>query len=186
MDINKVTAVYFVGAGGIGMSALIRYFLAKGKRVGGYDKTPSDLTEELKKEGADIHYEDNVALIGEAFKSPDDTLVVYTPAVPESHTELTYFRAHGFEVMKRARVLGEITKSSRGLCVAGTHGKTDCRCAVRAGRGASGQLYRLFSQLCLHVAGAGLPEGRCGQTAVAAGAAPRYGRGRTDRVFGRV
>ena len=124
MDINKVTAVYFVGAGGIGMSALIRYFLAKGKRVGGYDKTPSDLTEELKKEGADIHYEDNVALIGEAFKSPDDTLVVYAPAVPESHTELTYFRAHGFEVMKRARVLGEITKSSRGLCVAGTHGKT--------------------------------------------------------------
>ena len=83
--------------------------------MGGYDKTPSDLTEELKKEGADIHYEDNVALIGEAFKSPDDTLVVYTPAVPESHTELTYFRAHGFEVMKRARVLGEITKSSRGL-----------------------------------------------------------------------
>ena len=78
----------------------------------------------MKKEGADIHYEDNVALIGEAFKSPDDTLVVYTPAVPESHTELTYFRAHGFEVMKRARVLGEITKSSRGLCVAGTHGKT--------------------------------------------------------------
>ena len=77
-----------------------------------------------RKEGADIHYEDNVALIGEAFKSPDDTLVVYTPAVPESHTELTYFRAHGFEVMKRARVLGEITKSSRGLCVAGTHGKT--------------------------------------------------------------
>ena len=124
MDINKVTAVYFVGAGGIGMSALIRYFLSKGKRVGGYDKTPSDLTEELKKEGADIHYEDNVALIGEAFKSPDDTLVVYTPAVPESHTELTYFRAQGFEVMKRARVLGEITKSSRGLCVAGTHGKT--------------------------------------------------------------
>ena len=124
MDINKVTAVYFVGAGGIGMSALIRYFLAKGKRVSGYDKTPSDLTEELKKEGADIHYEDNVALIGEAFKSPDDTLVVYTPAVPESHTELTYFRAHSFEVMKRARVLGEITKSSRGLCVAGTHGKT--------------------------------------------------------------
>ena len=115
MDINKVTAVYFVGAGGIGMSALIRYFLAKGKRVGGYDKTPSDLTEELKKEGADIHYEDNVALIGEAFKSPDDTLVVYTPAVPESHTELTYFRAHDFEVMKRARVLGEITKSQPGF-----------------------------------------------------------------------
>ena len=103
MDINKVTAVYFVGAGGIGMSALIRYFLAKGKRVGGYDKTPSDLTEELKKEGADIHYEDNVALIGEAFKSPDDTLVVYTPAVPESHTELTYFRGHvSWERLRKA------------------------------------------------------------------------------------
>ena len=122
MDINKVTAVYFVGAGGIGMSALIRYFLAKGKRVGGYDKTPSDLTEELKKEGADIHYEDNVALIGEAFKSPDDTLVVYTPAVPESHTELTYFRAHGFEVMKRARVLGEITNND--LFYAGSFAET--------------------------------------------------------------
>lgn len=124
MDINKVTAVYFVGAGGIGMSALIRYFLSKGKQVGGYDKTPSDLTEELRKEGADIHYEDHIALVSEAFKSPADTLVVYTPAVPESHTELTYFREHGFEVMKRARVLGEITKCSRALCVAGTHGKT--------------------------------------------------------------
>ena len=96
MDINKVTAVYFVGAGGIGMSALIRYFLAKGKRVGGYDKTPSDLTEELKKEGADIHYEDNVALIGEAFKSPDDTLVVYTPAIPSDSLQFGFFRDGGF------------------------------------------------------------------------------------------
>ena len=106
------------------MSALIRYFLSKGKRVGGYDKTPSALTEELRKEGADIHYEDRVDRIGEAFRSPRETLVVYTPAVPESHTELTYFREHGFEVMKRAQVLGEITRSARGLCVAGTHGKT--------------------------------------------------------------
>lgn len=106
------------------MSALIRYFLSKGKRVGGYDKTPSALTEELRKEGADIHYEDRVDRIGEAFRSPRETLVVYTPAVPESHTELTYFRQHGFEVMKRAQVLGEITRSARGLCVAGTHGKT--------------------------------------------------------------
>ena len=124
MDINKVSAVYFVGAGGIGMSALIRYFLSKGKRVGGYDKTPSALTEALIKEGADIHYEDNVALIHDDYKSPDKALVVFTPAIPGSHTELTYFREHGFEVMKRARVLGEITKTSRGLCVAGTHGKT--------------------------------------------------------------
>lgn len=124
MDIDKLTAVYFVGAGGIGMSALIRYFLSKGKKVAGYDKTPSDLTETLRKEGAVIHYEDNVSLIPEAFRSPAATLVVYTPAVPESHTELLWFRAHGFEVMKRARVLGLITRSSRGLCIAGTHGKT--------------------------------------------------------------
>ena len=124
MDINRVASVYFVGAGGIGMSALIRYFLSKGKRVGGYDRTPSDLTEALRKEGADIHYTDDVALVADEFKSPEDTLVVYTPAVPESHTELAYFRARGFEVMKRARVLGEITRSARGLCVAGTHGKT--------------------------------------------------------------
>lgn len=124
MDINRVASVYFVGAGGIGMSALIRYFLSKGKRVGGYDRTPSDLTEALRKEGADIHYTDDVALVADVFKSPEDMLVVYTPAVPDSHTELAYFRARGFEVMKRARVLGEITRSARGLCVAGTHGKT--------------------------------------------------------------
>lgn len=124
MDINKITAVYFVGAGGIGMSALIRYFLSKGKQVAGYDKTPSDLTGQLNREGAAIHYEDSVALIPSSCKDPENTLVVYTPAVPESHTELTYFRTHGFEVMKRARVLGEITNCARGLCVAGTHGKT--------------------------------------------------------------
>ncbi|RHJ82431.1 UDP-N-acetylmuramate--L-alanine ligase [Parabacteroides sp. AM08-6] len=124
MDINKITAVYFVGAGGIGMSALIRYFLSKGKKVAGYDKTPTGLTEQLNYEGADIHYEDNVDLIPEDFTDPAKTLVVYTPAVPESHSELSYFRGNGFEVMKRARVLGEITNCTRGLCVAGTHGKT--------------------------------------------------------------
>lgn len=106
------------------MSALIRYFLFNGKKVAGYDKTPSELTEQLNREGAAIHYEDQVALIPDAFRNPADTLVVYTPAVPESHTELTYFRKNGFEVMKRARVLGEITNCTRGLCVAGTHGKT--------------------------------------------------------------
>ena len=124
MDINNITAVYFVGAGGIGMSALIRYFLSKGKMVAGYDKTPSGLTEQLNCEGAVIHYEDNVDLIPDGFTDPEKTLVVYTPAVPEDHSELSYFRENGFEVMKRARVLGEITGCSRGLCVAGTHGKT--------------------------------------------------------------
>ena len=124
MNINNITAVYFVGAGGIGMSALIRYFLSKGKKVAGYDKTPSGLTEQLNYEGASIHYEDDVDLIPDDFTDPAKTLVVYTPAVPESHSELCYFRGNGFEVMKRARVLGEITNCSRGLCVAGTHGKT--------------------------------------------------------------
>lgn len=124
MNIDNIRSVYFVGAGGIGMSALIRYFLSKGKRVAGYDRTPSDLTLLLNDEGAEIHYEDSVSLIPDYCKDPSLTLVVYTPAVPASHTEFTYFRENGFEVMKRARVLGEITRSSRGLCFAGTHGKT--------------------------------------------------------------
>lgn len=124
MDIQKITSVYFVGAGGIGMSALIRYFLAKKKIVAGYDKTPSELTEELIREGASIHYEDDVTQIPETCMQPENTLVVYTPAIPDTHTELTYFRNAGFNIMKRARVLGEITNYSRGLCVAGTHGKT--------------------------------------------------------------
>lgn len=117
-------SIYFVGAGGIGMSALIRYFLSKGKRVAGYDRTPSELTETLNKEGAAIHFDDDIALIPDYCHDAEETLVVYTPAVPETHTELRWFRAHGFTVMKRARVLGEITRSARGLCVAGTHGKT--------------------------------------------------------------
>lgn len=124
MDIREITSVYFVGAGGIGMSALVRYFLAKGKKVAGYDRTPSALTAELSEEGALIHYEGNVALIPDFCKNPATTLVVYTPAIPDNHAELCFFRDNGFEVMKRARVLGEITRNSRGLCVAGTHGKT--------------------------------------------------------------
>ena len=124
MDLHTVTAHYFVGAGGIGMSALIRYFLANGKRVGGYDKTPSELTAALIREGAAIHYTDDMALVEDCFLSPEHTLVVYTPAIPDSHTELTYFRTHGFQVVKRAQLLGEITRCNRGLCVAGTHGKT--------------------------------------------------------------
>ena len=106
------------------MSALIRYFLANGKRVGGYDKTPSELTAALIREGAAIHYTDDMALVEDCFLSPEHTLVVYTPAIPDSHTELTYFRTHGFQVVKRAQLLGEITRCNRGLCVAGTHGKT--------------------------------------------------------------
>jgi UDP-N-acetylmuramate--alanine ligase len=124
MDIHTIKAVYFVGAGGIGMSALVRYFLSKGKQVAGYDRTPSELTGQLNREGAAIHYTDDAGLIPETFRSPADTLVVYTPAVPESHAELAWFRSRHFEVMKRAQVLGEITRASRGLCVAGTHGKT--------------------------------------------------------------
>ena len=115
MDINNITAVYFVGAGGIGMSALIRYFLSKGKKVGGYDKTPSGLTEQLNYEGAAIHYEDNVDLIPDDFTDPVKTLVVYTPAVPEDHSELCYFRGNGFEVMKRARVLGRYARQDNDL-----------------------------------------------------------------------
>lgn len=124
MEMQKITSVYFVGAGGIGMSALARYFRAKGKQVAGYDKTPSDLTAALIEEGIRIHYTDDISLIPEDCKQIDSTLVIYTPAIPETHTELNYFKTNGFTLMKRARVLGEITRTERGLCVAGTHGKT--------------------------------------------------------------
>lgn len=124
MEMQKITSVYFVGAGGIGMSALARYFRAKGKQVAGYDKTPSDLTAALIEEGIRIHYMDDITLIPADCKQIDSTLVIYTPAIPETHTELNYFKANGFTLMKRARVLGEITRTERGLCVAGTHGKT--------------------------------------------------------------
>ncbi len=124
MDIDSIKSVYFVGAGGIGMSALVRYFLSLGKVVAGYDRTASELTERLNAEGAAIHYEDSVELIPEACKNKAHTLVVYTPAVPQSHRELTWLREQGFEIQKRAQVLGTITRSRRGLCVAGTHGKT--------------------------------------------------------------
>ena len=124
MNLNQIQSVYFVGAGGIGMSALIRYFLSKGIAVAGYDRTPSPLTNHIINEGVAIHYTDNVKLIPDQFRSPDKTVVVYTPAVPESHTELTFFRTNGFEVLKRAQILGMITQAKRGLCIAGTHGKT--------------------------------------------------------------
>lgn len=115
--------VYFIGIGGIGMSALARYFMSKGYLVGGYDLTPSPLTEALSKEGAIIHYEDDIDLVPEALRE-EDTLVVYTPAIPKSHSELVYYQTHRHRVLKRSEVLGEITRIERGLCVAGTHGKT--------------------------------------------------------------
>ena len=124
MDVNTLKAVYFIGAGGIGMSALVRYFLSKGKTVGGYDRTPTELTRKLEEEGASIHYEDNVEGISQDFLDAQTTLVVYTPAIPAEHKELTFFRQQGFEVQKRAQVLGMLTRTERGLCVAGTHGKT--------------------------------------------------------------
>ena len=124
MGIDAIKSVYFIGAGGIGMSALVRYFLSLGKEVAGYDRTPSVLTERLNAEGAAIHYADDCSLIPDSCKDKEHTLVVYTPAVPDNHSELTYFRDHGFDIQKRAQVLGTITRSRRGLCVAGTHGKT--------------------------------------------------------------
>ena len=124
MELNKIKAVYFVGAGGIGMSAIARYFLKKGLVVAGYDKTPSDLTRQLQEEGMLIHYEENVDAIPEACKQKDDCLVIYTPAIPEEHQELQYFRKNAFEIQKRAQVLGTLTQAHKGLCVAGTHGKT--------------------------------------------------------------
>lgn len=124
MNVETIKSVYFIGAGGIGMSALVRYFLSKGKAVVGYDRTPSELTEKLIKEGAQIHYEEDVNLIPKECKDKDTTLIVYTPAIPQEHAELKYFTDNGFEIKKRSQVLGIITHSSKALCVAGTHGKT--------------------------------------------------------------
>ena len=124
MDVNTLKSVYFIGAGGIGMSALVRYFLSKGKKVGGYDRTPSELTLKLIEEGADIHYDEAPENIPSDFLNPESTLVVYTAAMPEDHILLQYFRRHGFTIYKRAQVLGMLTRSSKGLCAAGTHGKT--------------------------------------------------------------
>ncbi|HBF05966.1 MAG TPA: UDP-N-acetylmuramate--L-alanine ligase [Prevotella sp.] len=124
MELKDIKAVYFVGAGGIGMSAIARYFLNKELVVAGYDKTPSNLTRELEKEGMLIHYEEDVNQIPEACKDAKSTLVIYTPAIPAEHKELVYFHENGFTIEKRAQVLGTLTRTHKGLCVAGTHGKT--------------------------------------------------------------
>lgn len=123
-DLTNIQNIYFVGAGGIGMAALERYFLAKGKNVAGYDRTSTALTDELCSEGVEISFDESIDSIPDDFRNPDTTLVVYTPAVPDSLPILEYFRANGFDVLKRAAVLGLITRSSRSLCFAGTHGKT--------------------------------------------------------------
>ena len=124
MNTEDIKAVYFVGAGGIGMSAIARYFLKKGHVVAGYDKTPSDLTRQLEKEGMLIHYEEDIEQIPFACKQSKSCLVIYTPAIPAEHKELVFFRENGFEIQKRAQVLGTLTQAHKGLCVAGTHGKT--------------------------------------------------------------
>ena len=117
-------SIYFVGAGGIGMAAMERYFLARGFRVAGYDLTRTQLTDALVSEGVEICFDEAAALIPDYCKNPADTLVVYTPAIPASHEGLNYFRNGGFTVMKRAELLGLITRSTKGLCFSGTHGKT--------------------------------------------------------------
>lgn len=124
MELKDIKAVYFIGAGGIGMSAIARYFIHKGLVVAGYDKTPTSLTRQLEKEGMLIHYEENLDEIPQACRNKNTCLVIYTPAIPANHKELIYFRENGFEIEKRAQVLGRLTQAHKGLCVAGTHGKT--------------------------------------------------------------
>ena len=124
MTIKDIKSVYFIGAGGIGMSAIARYFVSRGLVVAGYDKTPSELTRQLEREGILLHYEEDVEQIPHACRNNKSTLIVYTPAIPAEHKELVYFQNNGFTVMKRAQVLGILTESNKGLCFAGTHGKT--------------------------------------------------------------
>ena len=124
LSLDAIKSVYFVGAGGIGMSALVRYFLSRGCQVGGYDKTPTELTSALITEGAQIQFTDSTDQIPACFRDPKSTLVVFTPAIPHDNHILSWFNLHGFDVQKRAQVLGTLTCSLDGLCVAGTHGKT--------------------------------------------------------------
>ena len=124
MELKDIESVYFLGAGGIGMSALVRYFLSEGKFVAGYDRTPSELTARLIEEGARLHFEENIELVPDECRDPRTTLVIYTPAIPADHKEWELFRDGGFTIKKRAEVLGIITRDRRGVCAAGTHGKT--------------------------------------------------------------
>ncbi|WP_299215003.1 UDP-N-acetylmuramate--L-alanine ligase [uncultured Aquimarina sp.] len=122
--LKDIKNIYFIGIGGIGMSALARYFKFLGKNVAGYDKTPTQITSDLEELGIEIHFRDDVNAIPELFLNPDETLIIYTPAIPVNHTELNYVKNNGFSIKKRAEVLGIITENTYTLAVAGTHGKT--------------------------------------------------------------
>lgn len=125
MNLEKIHSVYFVGIGGIGMSALARWFKHNGKRVSGYDRTPTELTNRLVQEGIEIHFTDDINLIDDQVKTnPEGSLIIYTPAIPKNHSELNWLKDNGFEVLKRSQVLGIITQNMRSVAVAGTHGKT--------------------------------------------------------------
>jgi UDP-N-acetylmuramate--alanine ligase len=121
---NKFTKYYFLGIGGIGMSALARYFHTKGFQIAGYDRTETKLTSDLITEGIRVSFKDEVEEIPFVFTRPENTLVIYTPAIPTDHPQLKYFQDHNFIIQKRAQVLGDITRQSKGICIAGTHGKT--------------------------------------------------------------
>ncbi len=124
MNLENIHNVYFVGIGGIGMSAIANYFKSNGKNVAGYDRVSTNITKSLENIGVTIHFEDSVELIHKDFKNNKNTIIVYTPAIPKNHSELNYFLDHKFTVLKRSEILGEITKNSFCLAVAGTHGKT--------------------------------------------------------------
>jgi UDP-N-acetylmuramate--alanine ligase len=124
VNINSIYNVFFVGIGGIGMSAIARYFVALGKNVAGYDKTPSLITSDLEILGVEIHFEDDIKNIPISYLNKEKTLVIFTPAIPKNHSELAYFKENNFNVLKRAQVLGMISKNTFCLAVAGTHGKT--------------------------------------------------------------
>ena len=146
-------AYYFIGIGGIGMSAIARYFMHEGCAVGGYDRTESPLCDELAAEGADIHYEDSVTAIGEQFRDPGSVTVIYTPAVPADHSELCWFRERGFRVVKRSQALGLLSEGKYVMAVAGTHGKTTTstltawlnRCVTGGGSAFLGGISKNFS-----------------------------------------
>ena len=133
MNIEQIHSAYFVGVGGIGMSAIARYFNMRNIHVSGYDKTRTSLTDQLENEGIQIHFEDNINLIDQKVITPDNkknTLIIYTPAIPENHAELNYFKSNGYKLMKRSEVLGLITESTYTIAVAGTHGKTTTSCMI--------------------------------------------------------
>ena len=124
MNLKDKHNIYFIGIGGIGMSALARYFKSNNKSVAGYDKTATKITLALENLDINIHFQDDVNLIDDTFLNKDNTLIVYTPAIPQSNSELNYFKDHNFTILKRSEVLGLITKDTICLAVAGTHGKT--------------------------------------------------------------